>query len=98
MKIAASLSIVLLLFFCNKTDKINHFLTNPITQETLKENGFYKYSYIATSDDHDVIDDTIKSIAKYDMYSNVKPEVNKERKLCPTQLWNFDKEDSLKKT
>ncbi|MDA6072715.1 hypothetical protein NJT12_24130 [Flavobacterium sp. AC] len=97
MKIVASLSIALLLFSCNKKDTINHFLTKPITQQDLIKNGFYKYSYIATSDDHDNIDDTIKSVAKYDMYSNVKPEVNKEGKVCPTQLWNFDNEDSIKK-
>lgn len=32
------------------------------------------------------------------MYSNVKPEISKEGKVCPTQqLWNFDYEDSIKK-
>lgn len=82
---------------CRKKDTINHFLTKPITQQDLKNNGFYKYSYTATLDDEDKVDDTIRSIAKYDMYSNVKPERDKEGKLCPTQLWNFYNEDSIKK-
>ncbi|WP_289662017.1 hypothetical protein [Flavobacterium panacagri] len=97
MKIVTSLSIVLLLFCCNKKDTVNHYLPKPITQKDLIKNGFYKYSYIATLDDEDNVDDTIKSIARYDMYSNVKPKINNEEKRCPTQLWKFDKEDSIKK-
>lgn len=97
MKNIVLLIVVLTFISCQKKDTINHFLTKPITKQDLEKNGFYKYSYIATSDDHDKIDDTIKSISKYDMYSNVKPEINKEGKRCPTQLWNFDKEDSIKK-
>lgn len=97
LKNIALLIISLTFISCKKKDTINHFLTKPITQQDLEKNGFYKYSYTAILDDEDQVDDTIKSIAKYDMYSNVKPEVNKEGKLCPTQLWNFDNEDSLKK-
>lgn len=97
MKNIATLIVALTFISCKKKDTINHFLTKPITQRDLNENGFYKYSYTATLDDEDKVDDTIKSIARYDMYSNVKPEVNKEGKLCPTQLWNFDHEDSIKK-
>lgn len=87
---------ILSLFSCGKRDTINHYLTKPITQQELVENGFYKYSYAAILDDEDKVDDTIKSIARYDMYSNVKPERNKEGKLCPTQIWNFYREDSIK--
>lgn len=87
----------LIAFSCNKKDTINHFLTKPITQQDLIKNVFYKYSYTATLDNKDNVDDTIRSVARYDMYSNVKPEVNNEGKLCPTQLWNFDYEDSIKK-
>ncbi|MCV9928758.1 hypothetical protein OIU83_13895 [Flavobacterium sp. LS1R49] len=87
---------ILSLFSCGKRDTINHYLTKPVTQQELAENGFYKYSYTYIIDDEDKVDDTIKSIVKYDMYSNVKPERNKEGKLCPTQLWNFYREDSIK--
>ncbi|MCP2027859.1 hypothetical protein L1276_003019 [Flavobacterium sp. HSC-32F16] len=97
MKNIVILLVVLTLITCQKKDTINHFLTKQITQQDLIKNGFYKYSYIATLDDEDKVDDTIKSIARYDMYSNVKPEINKEGKVCPTQLWNFDYEDSIKK-
>lgn len=97
MKNIAALIVVITFISCQKKDTINHFLTKPITKQDLEKNGFYKYSYIATSDDHDKIDDTIKSISKYDMYSNVKPEMNKEGKLCPTQLWNFFNKDSIQK-
>ncbi|MEA9412501.1 hypothetical protein [Flavobacterium sp. PL02] len=90
------LIILLSLFSCRKRDTINHYLTKPVTQQELIDNGFYKYSYTYTIDDKDKVDDTIRSIVKYDMYSNVKSERNKEGKLCPTQLWNFYNEDSIK--
>jgi hypothetical protein len=97
MKNISILSIIVFSFFsCGKRDTINHYLTQPITQQELVENGFYKYSYIYIIDDEDKVDDTIKSIVKYDMYSNVKPERNKEGKLCPTQIWNIYSEDSIK--
>lgn len=97
MRTIIIMTMILTMISCAKKDSINHFLIKPITQQELENNGFYKYSYQATLDDHDKIDDTIKSVAKYDMYSNVKPEKNKEGKLCPTQLWNFYSEDSIKK-
>ncbi|MBF4516680.1 hypothetical protein IRZ71_10005 [Flavobacterium sp. ANB] len=82
---------------CSKKDTINHFLTKPITQEELEKNGFYKYSYTVILDDEDKVDDTIRCLIKYDMYSNVKPEKMENGKICPTQLWNFYSEDSIKK-
>ncbi|WP_289662013.1 hypothetical protein [Flavobacterium panacagri] len=101
MKIVASLSIILLLFSCNKKDTINHYLPKPITQKELIDNGFYKYTSIDTirsgNEYEENIDDTIKSIIKYNMYSNVKPEENDKKQLRPTQLWHFFREDSIKK-
>jgi hypothetical protein len=97
IKLATLFVILIFIISCSKKDTINHFLTKPITQQELEKNGFYKYSYTAILDDEDKVDDTIKSIVKYDMYSNVKPEINKDGKLCPTQLWNFYSEDSIKK-
>lgn len=97
MKFLTMLFVAIGFLSCQKKDTINHFLTKPITQQDLEKNGFYKYSYTVTLDDEDQVDDTIRSIAKYDMYSNVKPEKNKEGKLCPTQLWNFYGVDSIKK-
>jgi hypothetical protein len=94
--ISVILITILSLFSCGKRDTINHYLTKPITQQKLIENGFYKYSYTYIIDDKDKVDDTIRSIVKYDMYSNVKPERNKEGKLCPTQIWNIYSEDSIK--
>lgn len=96
MKIITILIVLLSLVSCHKKDTINHFLTKPITQQELENNGFYKYSYITTLDEQNKVYDTMKS-TKYDMYSNVKPERNKEGKLCPTQLWNFYSEDSIRK-
>lgn len=82
---------------CHNKDTINHYLTKPITQHELESNGFYKYSYLVIRDDQDKVDDTIRCNVKYDMYSNVKPEINTEGKLYPTQLWNFFRKDSIKK-
>ncbi|MCV9928761.1 hypothetical protein OIU83_13910 [Flavobacterium sp. LS1R49] len=53
---------ILSLFSCGKRDTINHYLTKPLTQQELAENGFYKYSYTYIIDDEDKVDDTIKSI------------------------------------
>lgn len=97
MKILTILFVTIGFISCGKKDTINHFLTKPITHEELIENGFYKYSYTVILDDRSQVNDTKKSKVRYDMYSNVKPETNKEGKLCPTQLWNFFNEDSIKK-
>lgn len=83
------------LICCNKTDKINHYLTKKITAKELIENGFYKYSYTDTIDDEDKVNDTINHIIKYDMYSNVKPEKNEEDKICPMQLVQISNLDSV---
>lgn len=91
------LFLAVLLISCYKTDTINHYLTKPVTQQGLEDNGFYKYSYTIISDDKDKVDDTIRSLIRYDMYSNVKPEINVKGEICPTQLWNFYREDSIKK-
>lgn len=85
-----------MLISCNKKETINHFLTKPIKQKELEGNGFYKYSYTVTMDDKDKIDDTIRCITKYDMYSNVKPERDENGDLYPTKLWNLYSEDSIK--
>lgn len=79
---------------CNKTDKINHYITKKITAKELIENGFYKYSYTDTIDDEDQVNDTIKHIIKYDMYSNVKPEKNEDGEICPMQLVKLGNLDS----
>jgi hypothetical protein len=87
---------VLSLFSCGKRDTINHYLTKPVTQQELIDNGFYKYSYTDTIDNKDKIKDTVRLIIRYDMYSNVKPEINKKKEVCPTQLVRFYREDSIK--
>ncbi len=88
---------MLLLASCSKTDTINHYLTQKITAKELIENGFYKYSYTDTIDDKDKVDDTIKYVIKYDMYSNVKSDKNKTGEIYPTQLGHFYIEDSIRK-
>lgn len=101
MKITIPLLFTILFVSCTKKDTINHYLPKPITQKELIDNGFYKYSFIDTirsgNEYEDNIDDTIKSIIKYNMYSNVKPEKNDKKQLRPTQLWHFFREDSIKK-
>lgn len=91
------LLLIILLTSCNKTDKLNHYLPNKTTTKELMENGFYKYSYTDTIDDRDNVDDSIKHIVTYDMYSNVKPEKNNNGEIYPTQLGHFYREDSIKK-
>lgn len=81
---------------CHKEDTINHFLTKQVTQKELELNGFHKYSYEIIIDDKDKVDDTIRSVIKYDMYSNVKPEKNENGDIYPTKLWGFYSEDSIK--
>lgn len=39
---------IITLVSCGKKDKINHYLPEPITQQELLDNGFYKYSYVDT--------------------------------------------------
>jgi len=39
---------IITLVSCGKKDKINHYLPDPITQQELLDNGFYKYSYVDT--------------------------------------------------
>ncbi|PAM91555.1 hypothetical protein B4N84_27500 [Flavobacterium sp. IR1] len=82
---------------CAKRDKINHYLIKKVTVKELLNNGFYKYSYNDTVDDLDKVDDTIKYVVKYDMYSNVKPEKNENGEICPKQLIGFDDLDSVRK-
>lgn len=96
MKTINLILIIVSFFSCTKTDNINHYLTKKITGSKLEENGFYKYSYTSILDDEDKIDDTIRSVIKYDMYSNVKPEKNAEGLLWPTKIWGFYREDSIK--
>lgn len=81
---------------CHETDKINHYLIKKIDTKELIKNGFYKYSYLDTIK-NEGIKNTIRSIVKYDMYSNVKPAKSDNNELYPTQLWNFNHEDSKKK-
>ncbi|MBS7230992.1 hypothetical protein KHA90_08145 [Flavobacterium psychroterrae] len=95
MKIISVVFVTLLCMSCYKTDKINHYLNKIISPEELLNNGFYKYSYINTIDDDDKINDTIKSIIKYEMYSNVKPEKDEDGKLYPMSLFNNKKQDSI---
>ncbi|MCV9928759.1 hypothetical protein OIU83_13900 [Flavobacterium sp. LS1R49] len=96
MKNIILLITILSLFSCRKRDTINHYLTKPITQKELAENGFYKYSYTDTIDNKDKIKDTIRLIVRYDMYSNVKPERNKNGKLYPMSFFGDKNEDSFK--
>lgn len=81
--------IPLLFASCAKKDTINHYLPIKTTAKELMENGFYKYSYTDTIDARDKVDDTIKHIVRYDMYSNVKPEKNNNGEIYPTQLGHF---------
>ncbi|PTS91416.1 hypothetical protein DBR27_20790 [Flavobacterium sp. HMWF030] len=89
MKNSNVLFLTFILMSCNKADTINHYLTKSITQKELENNGFYKYSFTATLDDEDKIDDTIKSVARYDMYSNVKPEINENSIIMPYTIMEF---------
>ncbi|PIF71490.1 hypothetical protein CLU99_2263 [Flavobacterium sp. 2] len=88
---------IILFGSCRKADKINHYLPSKVTAKELIKNGFYKYSYTDTIEDRDKIDDTIKHIVRYDMYSNVKPEKNNSGEIYPMQLGHFYREDSIKK-
>lgn len=91
------LTVILMTFVlvaCGKKDAINHYVPNPITQQELSENGFYKYSYTDTIDDVKN-KSTNRYIVKYKMYSNVRPE-SKGNALCPTQIVGFYKSDSVK--
>lgn len=69
----------------------------PITQEQLVNNGFYKYSSQYLPEIHEKVNNDTTSAIKFELYSNVKPEKNDENQLCPTQLWHFNREDSIKK-
>lgn len=97
MRKITSLTLIIVLFIsCNKKNKINHYLNKVVTQKELLDNGFYKYSSVYIPNEEDKIDDYFKSVTKFDMYSNVKPEKNEGGQLCPTQLWHFYIEDSIK--
>lgn len=96
MKTTYILFLVLIFISCTKKDRINHYLTKPVTQEELINNGFYKYSSTYVPDDEYKIENNTTSVIKFNMYSNVKPKKNDEDQLCPTQLWHFYREDSIK--
>jgi hypothetical protein len=98
MKNISILSIIVFSFFsCGKRDTINHYLTQPITQQELVENGFYRYSYTSIFDDKgNKVTDTTRFPVKYDMYSNVKPQRDENGELCPTQLVKLDNEIHVK--
>jgi len=85
---------MIVLVSCGKKDTINHYLPDPIIQQELEKNGFYKYSYTDTIDDF-TNKRMNKYVVKYNMYSNVKPE-NKDNQLYPMQLVGFYKSDSVK--
>jgi hypothetical protein len=97
-KTPSSFGLLILFVFsimsCGKRDKINHYLPDPITQQELSDNGFYKYSYTDTIDDVKN-KSTNRYITKYKMYSNVRPE-NKDNPFYPMQLVRFYKSDSVK--
>jgi len=95
-KITSLTFIIVLFISCNKKNKINHYLNKVVTQKELLDNGFYKYSSVYIPNEDDKIDGYFKSVTKFDMYSNVKPEKNEGGQLCPTQLWHFYREDSIK--
>ena len=94
MKSITYLLMALIFMSCHKTDIINHYLIKKIDVKELIENGFYKYSYSDTIENEDNIKDTIRSIIKYDMYSNVQPAKSDDNESYPTQLWNFNHDDS----
>jgi len=101
MKTASIIILTFTIISCAKKDRINHYLNIPVTQKELVKNGFYKYSYNDTVKNmnnlKDSVQPTIKYVIKYDMYSNVKPEINEEGKVYPTQFCNFYKKDSINK-
>lgn len=45
---------IITLISCEKRDKINHYLPDPITQQELLDNGFYRYSYVDTVNKEDL--------------------------------------------
>ncbi|WP_133524201.1 hypothetical protein [Flavobacterium sp. 245] len=95
-KITSLILIIVLFISCNKKNKINHYLNKVVTQKELLDNGFYKYSFVYIPNEEDKIDVYFKSVTKFEMYSNVKPEKNEGGQLCPIQLWHFYIEDSIK--
>ncbi|MFB9079647.1 hypothetical protein ACFFLS_07145 [Flavobacterium procerum] len=97
MKIITTLLIATAFFSCTKTDKINHYLIKPITQQELIDNGFYKYSYTYKIEDKDGIKDTVASFVEYELYSNVKPEIDNNGRIHPLQFLNMREMDSIER-
>lgn len=95
MKIITTFILAFVFISCYKKEQINHYLVNPITQQELVSNGFYRYSSIYLPENQGKINSDSASVIKFDMYSNVKPIKNDENQLCPTQLWHFYHEDSI---
>lgn len=60
-----------MLISCSKKDKLNHYLTKPVTQEELINNGFYKYSYRSLFDDNynDILETWYSGYMVYIHYS-----------------------------
>ncbi|GEM_PF-1360120 len=79
------LILLISLVSCAKTDKINHYINQNLSEKELLDNGFYKYQRIALEG---IVDDFEKTnisseptiSSKYnrvtiDVYSNVKPRI-----------------------
>lgn len=97
-KITSLIVIIISFISCDKKDKINHYLNKIVTQKELIDNGFYKYSYSTVYENEDnKSTDKGKYLVRYDMYSNAKPQKNKDGELCPSQLGAIFKLDSKQK-
>lgn len=94
MKITISGLIILLITSIFYTNTINHYLPHKITSKELLDNGFYKYSFIeVVNNDQDEYENIPRVIKKYEVYSNIKPEIYKG-KFCPMNVPSFINQDS----
>lgn len=94
MKIIIPLFIIVLINSSCKPKIINHYLTDKVTSQELVKNGFYKYSYTETINDDDNDGAVAKKNQKYYIYSNIKPEKDKEG-FRPMNVARFRNQDSI---
>ncbi|WP_310554554.1 hypothetical protein [Flavobacterium sp.] len=91
MKTYILILFVILFTSCGKTDKINHYLNEKVTESELVNNGFYKYSYTYNYlNDENEKDSLNGKVYKYVLYSNVKPQRQKDGKLYPVPLFKYN--------
>ncbi|PBI90984.1 hypothetical protein BSF41_16900 [Flavobacterium sp. ACN2] len=95
MKITITALIMSLISYILNTNEINHYLPQKITSNELLENGFYKYSFTEeVNNDEDEYRKIPRVFKKYEVYSNIKPEIYKG-KFRPMNVPSFINQDTV---